>query len=204
MEWKVYQFCKRFFDFVASLLGLVLLSPLFLILIIVIKIDSKGPVFFIQKRVGKNGKIFGLYKFRTMIVNAEEMIANFTPEQQKEWKENFKLKNDPRITKAGSFLRCTSLDELPQLLNILKGDMSLVGPRPIVETELEWYGENKEKLLSIKPGLTGWWATNGRSGVAYPERCGLELYYVDHKSFSLDIKILFRTIFAVFSSKGAR
>ena len=204
MELKVYQFCKRFFDFVASLLGLVLLSPLFLILIIVIKIDSKGPVFFIQKRVGKNGKIFGLYKFRTMIVNAEEMIANFTPEQQKEWKENFKLKNDPRITKAGSFLRCTSLDELPQLLNILKGDMSLVGPRPIVETELEWYGENKEKLLSIKPGLTGWWATNGRSGVAYPERCGLELYYVDHMSLFLDIKILFRTVFAVFSSKGAR
>ena len=199
----MFEVIKRLFDIIVSFLGLLILSPLFLLLTILIKCDSKGPVFFIQKRVGRNGKKFGIFKFRTMRINAEELIASFTPEQLKEWKENFKLKNDPRITRVGKFLRNTSLDELPQLINIFIGNMSLVGPRPIVEEELEWYGEKKNVLLSVRPGLTGWWATNGRSEVSYPERCDYELYYVYNCSLLLDIKILFKTFSAVFSRKGA-
>ena len=199
----MFKVIKRLFDIIVSFLGLLILSPLFLLLTILIKCDSKGPVFFIQKRVGRNGKKFGIFKFRTMRINAEELIASFTPEQFKEWKENFKLKNDPRITRVGKFLRNTSLDELPQLINIFIGNMSLVGPRPIVEEELEWYGEKKSVLLSVRPGLTGWWATNGRSEVSYPERCDYELYYVYNCSLLLDIKILFKTFSAVFSRKGA-
>ena len=199
----MFKVNKRLFDIIVSFLGLLILSPLFLLLTILIKCDSKGPVFFIQKRVGRNGKKFGIFKFRTMRINAEELIASFTPEQLKEWKENFKLKNDPRITRVGKFLRNTSLDELPQLINIFIGNMSLVGPRPIVEEELEWYGEKKSVLLSVRPGLTGWWATNGRSEVSYPERCDYELYYVYNCSLLLDIKILFKTFSAVFSRKGA-
>lgn len=199
----MFKVIKRLFDIIVSFLGLLILSPLFLLLTILIKCDSKGPVFFIQKREGRNGKKFGIFKFRTMRINAEELIASFTPEQLKEWKENFKLKNDPRITRVGKFLRNTSLDELPQLINIFIGNMSLVGPRPIVEEELEWYGEKKNVLLSVRPGLTGWWATNGRSEVSYPERCDYELYYVYNCSLLLDIKILFKTFSAVFSRKGA-
>ena len=199
----MFKVIKRLFDIIVSFLGLLILSPLFLLLTILIKCDSKGPVFFIQKRVGRNGKKFGIFKFRTMRINAEELIASFTPEQLKEWKENYKLKNDPRITRVGKFLRNTSLDELPQLINIFIGNMSLVGPRPIVEEELEWYGEKKNVLLSVRPGLTGWWATNGRSEVSYPERCDYELYYVYNCSLLLDIKILFKTFSAVFSRKGA-
>lgn len=199
----MFKVIKRLFDIIVSLLGLLILSPLFLLLTILIKCDSKGPVFFIQKRVGWNGKKFGIFKFRTMRINAEELIASFTPEQLKEWKENFKLKNDPRITRVGKFLRNTSLDELPQLINIFVGHMSLVGPRPIVEEELEWYGDKSSVLLSVRPGLTGWWATNGRSEVSYPERCDYELYYVYNCSILLDIKILFKTFSAVFSRKGA-
>ena len=199
----MFKVIKRLFDIIVSFLGLLILSPLFLLLTILIKCDSKGPVFFIQKRVGRNGKKFGIFKFRTMRINAEELIASFTPEQLKEWKENFKLKNDPRISGVGKFLRNTSLDELPQLINIFIGNMSLVGPRPIVEEELEWYGEKKSVLLSVRPGLTGWWATNGRSEVSYPERCDYELYYVYNCSLLLDIKILFKTFSAVFSRKGA-
>lgn len=199
----MFKVIKRLFDIIVSFLGLLILSPLFLLLTILIKCDSKGPVFFIQKRVGRNEKKFGIFKFRTMRINAEELIASFTPEQLKEWKENFKLKNDPRITRVGKFLRNTSLDELPQLINIFIGNMSLVGPRPIVEEELEWYGEKKSVLLSVRPGLTGWWATNGRSEVSYPERCDYELYYVYNCSLLLDIKILFKTFSAVFSRKGA-
>ena len=138
-----------------------------------------------------------------MVKEAETMVSNFTEAQKKEWEENYKLKNDPRITKAGKFLRKTSLDELPQLFNILKGEMSFVGPRPVVSDELSWYQNNKDRLLSVKPGLTGWWAANGRSEVSYPERCDYELYYVDNASLLLDLKILFKTATIVFSRKGA-
>ena len=158
-----YRYIKRFMDVILATIALVVLSPIFLIIAIAIKIESKGPVFFKHTRIGKNGKIIKLYKFRSMVINAEELIKSFTPEQMKEYKENYKLTNDPRITKIGKFLRKTSLDELPQLLNIIKGDLSIIGPRPVVTDELEKYGANTKKFLSVTPGLTGYWAANGRS-----------------------------------------
>ena len=200
----MYRGIKRIMNLLCSFVGVIVLSPFFLIISIFIKGTSKGPVFFVHERVGLNGKKFKLIKFRTMVNNAEEMIASFSPEQKKEWEENYKLKDDPRITKIGKFLRRTSLDELPQLFNILKGDMSMVGPRPVVDEELNWYGDKKDKLLSVKPGLTGWWAVNGRSNVPYPERCDLELYYVDHISFALDAIIILKTLGAIIKKDGAR
>ena len=200
----MYRIVKRILSILCSVISIIVLSPLFIIISLVVKISSKGSVFFIHERIGFQGKKFKLIKFRTMVDNAEDMIASFNPEQKKEWEENFKLKDDPRITKIGKFLRKTSLDELPQLINILKGDMSFVGPRPIVEDELSWYGDNKEKLLSVKPGLTGWWAVNGRSDVPYPERCDLELYYVDRISFGFDLLILVKTLGAIVRKDGAR
>ena len=199
----IYSYIKRGLDVLISSIALVILSPIFLILAILIKIDSKGPVFFKHTRIGKNGTTFKMYKFRTMYDNAEDMIKEFTPEQMKEWKENYKLTNDPRITKMGKFLRKTSIDEIPQLINILKGDLSLIGPRPVIEEELEKYEENKEKFLSVKPGLTGYWAANGRSNTSYDERMKMELYYVDNISFKLDVKIFLKTILSVIKKEGA-
>lgn len=201
---RFYHLVKRMIDVVLSLFGLVLISPFVVIIAILIKIDSKGPVFFKHHRIGKNGKPFSMYKFRTMKDGAEAMINDFTPEQLEEWNENFKLKDDPRITRIGKFLRKTSLDELPQLVNILRGDMSIVGPRPVIEVELEEYGNDKDEFLSIRPGLTGWWASNGRSEISYPERCSYELYYVRNESFWLDVKVMFMSVFSVFLHKGAR
>ena len=201
---KVYIVVKRFLDIFLSLIGLIILSPIFLIIAIIIKLDSKGPVFFVHSRIGEKGKPIGIYKFRTMVTNAEELIKEFTPEQKEEFEKNFKLENDPRVTKIGNFLRKTSLDELPQILNILKGELSIIGPRPIVQAELEKYGDDKEKFLSVKPGLTGYWAANGRSDTSYEERIQMELYYVDNMSFGLDIKIFFKTILAVIKKEGAR
>ena len=172
---KVYIRIKRVIDVILASVALILLSPLFAIIAIAIKIDSKGPVFFAHKRIGKNGKIIKLYKFRSMVINAEELIKSFTPEQMREYKENYKLTNDPRITKVGKFLRKTSLDELPQLINIINGDLSIIGPRPVVADELEKYGVNKDKFLSVTPGLTGYWAANGRSNTTYEQRMEMEL-----------------------------
>lgn len=202
--WMLYRIIKRAFDFIVALIASVITIPVFLLIAIVIKVDSRGPVFFVHHRVGKNGKPLSLLKFRTMVVGAEEMIKNFNPEQEKEWQENFKLENDPRITRIGKFLRKTSLDELPQLYNILIGNLSFVGPRPVTKEEIEKYGENKVKVLSVSPGLTGWWACNGRSNIDYEERMKLELYYVDHASLSLDIKILFKTVGVIATHEGAR
>lgn len=198
-----YISIKRAIDVIISLIGLILLLPIFLLLAIIIKIDSKGPVFFSHTRYGKNGKKFKMYKFRTMYENAQDMIKDFTPEQMKEWKENFKLKDDPRITKVGKFLRKTSLDELPQIVNIIKGDLSIIGPRPVIEEELEKYGDNKDKFLSVTPGLTGYWQANGRSSTTYEQRMEMELYYIDHISPKLDVKIFFKTIESVIKKEGA-
>ncbi len=201
---KIYRGFKRITDIVLGCVGLVLLSPVFLILAICIKIDSKGPVIFAHKRIGKNGKEFDMYKFRSMYENAEEMIEKFSEEQKREWQENFKLENDPRITKMGNFLRRTSLDELPQIVNIIKGDLSIIGPRPVIDEELEKYGKNKDKFLSITPGLTGYWQANGRSNTTYEERMQMELYYIDNQSLLLDIKIFFKTIVSVLKKEGAK
>lgn len=198
-----YRYIKRFMDVILATIALVVLSPIFLIIAIAIKIESKGPVFFKHTRIGKNGKIIKLYKFRSMVINAEELIKSFTPEQMKEYKENYKLTNDPRITKIGKFLRKTSLDELPQLLNIIKGDLSIIGPRPVVTDELKKYGANTEKFLSVTPGLTGYWAANGRSCTTYKQRMQMELYYIDNLSLKMDVKVFFKTIEAVIKREGA-
>ena len=200
---QCYVYIKRIIDCIISSIALILLLPIFLIIAIAIKLDSKGPIFFAHTRIGKNGKPIKIYKFRTMVVNAEELIKRFTPEQMKEYKKNYKLNNDPRITKVGNILRKTSLDELPQLINIIKGDLALIGPRPVVNAELEKYGENASKFLSVTPGLTGNWAANGRSISAYEERMQLELYYVDNMSLKMDIEIFFKTIIAVIKREGA-
>lgn len=200
---KVYIKIKRVIDVILASVALILLSPLFAIIAIAIKIDSKGPVFFAHKRIGKNGKIIKLYKFRSMVINAEELIKSFTPEQMREYKENYKLTNDPRITKVGKFLRKTSLDELPQLINIINGDLSIIGPRPVVADELEKYGVNKDKFLSVTPGLTGYWAANGRSCTTYEQRMQMELYYIDNLSLKMDVKVFFKTIEAVIKREGA-
>lgn len=200
----VYDFVKRFADIICSAIAIILLSPFFIIISIAIKATSKGPVIFVHKRVGKNGKKIGIYKFRSMVMNAEELIEKFTPEQKEEFKKNFKLENDPRITKIGKFLRKTSLDELPQLFNILKGDLSIVGPRPIMEVETKIYGKYKDMLLSVKPGLTGFWAANGRSDTSYKRRRAMEIYYVKKRSLLFDIKIIFKTVISVFKGDGAK
>lgn len=198
-----YRFVKRLFDFISALIGIIILSPIFIILIILIKVDSKGPAMFGHKRIGENGKIMKVYKFRSMVQNADEVFRNFTEEQKREFEINFKLENDPRITKVGDFLRKTSLDELPQLFNILIGNMSVVGPRPIVEKEVEKYGEFAEKLFSVKPGLTGYWQANGRSDTTYEERIGMDMYYIDNRSILLDIKIILKTFTSVIKGEGA-
>lgn len=202
-EKVVYSIIKRFLDILISVIGLIVLFPVFLILGIIIRIDSPGPIVFAHKRIGKNGKDIKIFKFRTMYKDAEEMIKKFDENQMKEYKENYKLKDDPRITKIGKILRKTSLDELPQIFNIIKGDLSIVGPRPVVESELEKYGKNKDKFLSVTPGLTGYWQANGRSTTTYEQRMNMELYYVDNRSLWMDIKIFFKTFISVVKKEGA-
>ena len=199
-----YKYVKRVLDVVIASIGLVILSPIFLIIAILIKAESKGPVFFAHKRIGKDGKEIKILKFRTMVDNAEDLIKEFTPEQMEEFKKNFKLENDPRITKMGKFLRKTSLDELPQLINIIRGELSLIGPRPVIGMELEKYENNKRKFLSVTPGLTGYWAANGRSNISYEQRMIMELYYIDNLSWKLDVKIFLKTILSVLKKEGAR
>ncbi|MCR1875986.1 sugar transferase [Paraclostridium bifermentans] len=199
-----YRVIKRSIDFIGALIGLILLSPIFLIVAIAIKIeDPKGTIIFGHKRVGLDGKIFKCWKFRSMVHNAEEVLNNLTPEQKKEYSETFKLKNDPRITKVGKFIRKTSLDELPQLINILSGDMSIVGPRPIVTKELDFYGEYEQYLKAIKPGLTGLWQVSGRSDTTYEERVELDMKYIIKRNTALDIYIIFMTVIKVIKREGA-
>lgn len=204
-EKRCYLAAKRLFDIVCAALATVVLSPFFLVIAIIIKAeDPKGPVFFAHQRIGMRGKMIRIYKFRSMVSNAEELIEHFTPEQRREYEENYKLENDPRITRIGNFLRKSSLDELPQLLNILSGTLSIVGPRPVVQDELEKYGAMQEKFLSVKPGLTGYWQANGRSDTTYDERIAMELYYADNCSFLLDLKIILKTISVVLTGQGAK
>ncbi|MDP4145736.1 MAG: sugar transferase [Bacillota bacterium] len=200
----IYSFFKRVLDVLSSFCALIILSPIFILLAVLVKLDSSGPAFFGHRRLGKDGRIIKVYKFRTMVQNAEEALKRLTPEEKREFQENFKLEYDPRVTKLGSFLRKSSLDELPQLLNILIGNMTVVGPRPIVEKELDKYGIYKYKLLTVKPGLTGNWQANGRSDTTYEERVKLDMDYIDNRSFLLDMKIIFKTFGAVVKKEGAR
>ena len=200
---KVYLAIKRLIDIIGSLIGIILLSPIYIIIAILIKFDSPGKVVFGHTRKGKGGKDIKVYKFRTMYSNANEIFESFTSEQKEEYYKNFKLDNDPRVTKLGGFLRKTSLDELPQLFNILKGDMTIIGPRPIVEKEISKYGNKAEKLFSVVPGLAGYWQANGRSDTTYEERVEMDMYYIDNMSFYLDVKILFQTAISVLKGEGA-
>ncbi len=202
-ERRGYEFFKRTFDVISSMIVLILASPIFIIVALVIRLESKGKIIFGHTRIGKDGIPFKVYKFRSMYENAAEIFEGFTEEQKKEYYENFKLDNDPRITRVGNFIRKTSLDELPQLINIIKGDMSVVGPRPIVEKEIEKYGAYFDKVFSVKGGLTGYWQANGRSDTTYDERVMMDVYYVDNRSFLMDLKIIFQTIVSVIKKKGA-
>lgn len=200
----VYDFFKRFCDIIVSLFSLILLSPVFLILMILVKATSEGPIFFKHRRVGKGGVDFYVYKFRTMKYDSRSIAETLTKEEFEEYLVDLKLKDDPRVTKFGRLLRKSSLDELPQLLNILKGDMSLIGPRPILrEYELERFGKYQDLLLKVRPGLTGYWGTHGRNDTTYEERIKMELYYITKRSFWMDTKIFFLTFKAIFTKKGA-
>lgn len=201
---KEYNICKRLLDILLSLMGLAVLWFPMLLIGLLIKLESPGPAIFVHHRFGKDGRNLPLLKFRTMHMNAEQMIEEFTPDQMKEWKRNYKLDNDPRITGIGAFLRRSSMDELPQLINILRGELSIVGPRPVVREELERYRENKEKFLSVTPGLTGYWQAYARSSCTYEQRMEMELYYVEHANFWWDIKIMFATVGAVVRGHGAK
>lgn len=187
-----YRAVKRFLDVTASFLGLVLLSPLLLAVSILIKIDSRGPVIFRQKRIGRNGKVFEIYKFRSMCVGAEKTGSGV-----------YSGKGDARVTRIGKILRATSIDELPQLLNILKGEMSFVGPRPPLTYhpwKYEEYTDFQKRMFEVQPGITGWAQVNGRKDVEWHKRIELNVWYVDHMSLLLDIKIMFMTAFKVLTN----
>lgn len=202
-----YLCIKRLFDFTSSVLMLVILLPVFLLIAIIVKAEDGGNVFYKHQRVGINGKKIGIYKFRSMKLNADKLEDMLTSEQLEEYQREFKIDNDPRITKIGDFLRRSSLDELPQLINIIKGELSVIGPRPVIEQELSMYeSADREKFLSVKPGLTGYWQAYARNNATYEsgERQKMELYYVDNASIWLDIKILFRTVYSVLKKDGAK
>ena len=200
------RLAKRIFDLILTIIGGILISPILLILAVVVGVDNKGRIIFAHRRVGRKGKPFPCYKFQTMVPNAQERLEEYlakNPEARKEWEESFKLTNDPRVTKLGAFLRKTSLDELPQLWNVLMGDMSLVGPRPIVAKEVKFYGENIEEYYMVPPGITGMWQVNGRSDTTYEERVGMDTWYVRNWSVWIDLVYLFKTVKTVFTGKGA-
>ena len=190
------------FDFLASLIGLILASPVLLLAMLAIVVESPGTPLFLQERIGRDGRTFRMVKLRSMRLDAARILAELPEEERREFAENFKLRNDPRITKVGRFIRKTSIDELPQFWNVLKGDMSLVGPRPPLLAEREAYGEHLAKVMSVRPGITGYWQVHGRSDTDYQERIELTEYYIDHCSLMLDLKILLATIPAVLSGGG--
>lgn len=204
----IYNFIKRIFDIIGGLFGILILIPLTVFVVIMRKNNKEndGPIFYTQLRIGKNGKQFKLYKYRTMCVNADEKLKEYldkNPNAKQEYKKYKKLKKDPRITKTGDFLRRTSLDEFPQFLNVLLGNMSLVGPRPYLYREKEDMGESYEEIIKCKPGITGWWQISGRSNTTFEERLEKDKYYVSHKNLLFDMKILAKTILQIVLRIGA-
>ena len=193
---EIYKIIKEFFDLLFSIVFLIVCLPLFIVIAILIKFNSRGPIFFSQKRIGKNNIPFKCIKFRTMHPEAKDMLENLLTKNdllKKEFKETHKIKNDPRITTIGKFLRKTSLDELPQFLNVLRGEMSIIGPRPIVKGEKPKYGKYLKEVLSVKPGITGLWQVSGRNNLTYKNRVLLDLNYVRNSNFIMDLRILIRT-----------
>jgi Undecaprenyl-phosphate galactose phosphotransferase WbaP len=200
------RFFKRSFDIVAGIIIFIISLPLLIIIGLLIRLDSAGPIVFAHKRVGRKGKVFPCYKFRTMIPNAESVLEKYlaeNPEVRQEWEQEFKLKDDPRVTRIGKLLRKTSLDELPQLLNVVKGEMSLVGPRPIVAKEVSKYKEYINDYYMVRPGLTGLWQVSGRNDIDYDSRVLMDSWYVRNWSFWLDIGMLLKTMKVVLKKTGA-
>jgi exopolysaccharide production protein ExoY len=203
---SLFPIAKRALDIIGAGVGLVLLAPFFLIVALLVRADG-GPAFFAHQRVGRGGKLFGCLKFRSMVIDSqarlEALLAN-DPAARAEWEATRKLKNDPRITRIGSFLRSTSLDELPQLINVLRGEMSLVGPRPVQEAEIDrYYGASAAHYMAVRPGITGLWQVSGRSETSYESRVALDVSYVSRPSLLADFSILLRTPVAVLSRRGA-
>lgn len=202
-----YNVVKRFLDFIIGLFGIILLMPFTIFMKIVFPCSGDtGKIMFCHDRIGKDGKVFKMRKYRTMVQNADEMLEELLKDERyrQEWEADQKIEDDPRVTRIGKFLRKTSLDELPQVLNVLNGDMSLVGPRPLVPGELEAHGGDKDIYWKVRPGITGWWASHGRSNLDYDERLKLEYYYVQNCSLKLDIVCIYKTIIAVLKQKGAK
>ena len=202
MDYKIF---KRFCDFIFSFFLIIFLIPFFLIIGIIIKVDSKGTILYVQKRVGRNNKTFSCYKFRTMHPEAKYLLKEIlikNPDFKSEFSETRKIINDPRITNIGKFLRFSSLDELPQIFNIAKGDMSFIGPRPIVKSEIKKYGKDFKKVFSIQPGLSGLWQVSGRNKLSYDKRVEIDIFYSENISFLLDIKIFIKTIFVILFPYG--
>lgn len=199
----VYEISKRIVDILGLLFGIILLSPIFIATAIAIKLDSKRPVFFVQERCGKDGKIFKMYKFRSMCVDAEEKLKELLDKNEMSGPV-FKMKDDPRITRVGKFIRKTSIDELPQLFNVLKGDMSLVGPRPPLVREVKQYTPYQMQRLLVKPGLTCYWQIMGRNKISdFDEWVELDIKYIKERNFWLDMKLIFKTIFVLFGDENA-
>jgi Undecaprenyl-phosphate galactose phosphotransferase WbaP len=202
----LFPIAKRALDIIGAGVGLVMLAPFFLFVALMVRADG-GPAFFAHQRVGRGGKLFGCLKFRSMVIDSqarlEALLAN-DPTARAEWEATRKLKNDPRITRIGRFLRSTSLDELPQLINVLRGEMSLVGPRPVQEAEIDrYYGASAAHYMAVRPGITGLWQVSGRSETSYESRVALDVSYVSRPSLLADISILLRTPVAVLSRRGA-
>ena len=206
LTFKTNLLTKRIIDILIIMFFSPIWIPLMLILAILTKITSKGPIFYGHKRIGKNHKEIKCWKFRSMCINSQEILEQILktdPVRRAEWEKDRKFLNDPRVTKFGKFLRKTSLDELPQIFNILKGDMSLVGPRPVTEPELVKYGKYQDYVLSVLPGLSGMWQISGRSDTGYEERISFDSYYIQNWSIWLDMWILLKTVWVVLSGKGA-
>ncbi|MCM1216743.1 MAG: sugar transferase [Lachnospiraceae bacterium] len=197
-----YRIVKRVFDIVASLVGMILLLPIFLLVALAIKIEDRGPVFFVQERNGINGKVFRMYKFRSMCTDAEKMHQSLLDQNELDGPA-FKMKNDPRLTKVGKVLRRTSIDELPQLLNILKGEMSVVGPRPLPTYETEQCNAYQRQRMLVKPGLTCYWQCSGRNDIPFDEWVELDLKYIREAGILTDLRIILRTVGSVIGGRGA-
>lgn len=203
----IYRFFKRTIDIVGSIIGIILLIPITIIIYLYSLIKKeKGPIFYTQQRIGKNGKTFKMYKYRSMIINADEVLEKYLQENEearKEYKINKKLKDDPRVTKVGKFIRKTSIDEFPQFINVLRGEMSLVGPRPYLPKEIEDMGDTYKEIIKLKPGVTGYWQVSGRNNVTFENRLELDIEYSKKKSLKLDIEILLYTLKKVIKQEGA-
>ena len=199
---RIYEISKRAIDIIGAGSGLLLLSPVIAIVACAVKFTSKGPIFFSQKRVGKNGQLFDMYKFRSMVVNAEELKEKLAHQNEMSG-PMFKMKDDPRVTNVGKFIRKTSLDELPQLWNVLKGDMSLVGPRPSLPKEVKQFEKWMYKRLTVKPGLTCYWQVSGRNNIDFEDWMKLDISYVEDRNLWIDIKLIFKTVFVLFGDKNA-